>query len=63
VDARTVFALATLVAVLGIAAAAGNLGPDLPALQVDLRVAAVCVGAGLVLAAPALLRMRRQALL
>jgi hypothetical protein len=63
VDARPALALAVLAAILGIAAAAGNLGPDLPDLPVDLRVAAVYVGAGLVLAAPALLRMRRQAVL
>jgi hypothetical protein len=63
VDARPALALAVLVTILGIAAAAGNLGPDLPDLPVDLRVAAVYVGAGLVLAAPALLRMRRQAVL
>jgi hypothetical protein len=63
VDARPALALAVLVGILGVTAAAGDLGPELPDLQVDLRVAAVYLGAGLVLAAPALLRMRRQAVL
>ncbi len=63
VDARLALALALLLGLLGVTSAAGDLGPELPGWQVDLRVAAVYVGVGLVLAAPALLRMRRQAVL
>jgi hypothetical protein len=63
VDARPALALAVLLAILGVTSAAGNLDPQLSVLHIDLRVAAAYVGTGLVLAAPSLLRVRRQAVL
>ncbi len=64
VDARPAIALAVVLAILAVMSAVGYLGPGLfIRQQLDLRVAAVYLGVGLVLAAPALLRMRRQAVL
>lgn len=64
VDARPAIALAVLLAILAVISAAGDLGPNVPIRQqLDLRVAAFYLAAGLGLAAPAVLRMRRQAVL
>ncbi len=63
VDARPAIALAVMLATLAVISAAGDLGPWAIRQQLDLRFAAVYLAAGLVLAASALLRMRRQAVL
>jgi hypothetical protein len=63
VDARPAIALAVLLVILGVSLAAGGIDPAWFGQQVALSAATGYLAAGLVLAAPALLRMRRQAVL
>jgi hypothetical protein len=62
VDSRPAIALAVVLSVLGVTSAAGGIYPTF-GQQTHLHAEVTYFGAGLVLAAPALLRMRRQAVL
>lgn len=60
VDARPVIALAVVLIILGVTSAVGVLGPQFPGRSFEVRAVAFYLAFALVLAAPALLRMRHQ---
>jgi hypothetical protein len=62
VDARPAIALAVVLIIIGVTLAAGGIDPGF-GQQIDLRAATDYLASGLVLVAPALIRMRRQAVL